>query len=200
MVSCAVSMLAMWCSLVACVDEWAQERARVELSVRRGQGTMFFTHVHKGGGTTMCAIARATGMTTQKNVPKSGSWAGHNCNPTFEDAFASSKGLPEEAIRYASRMRGSTGRSLFYALEGRLPSALAFGTSPAGHVEHSAVPGVSAKVPAGQSRQSASVVCSAALVPASLRYVPAGHCAQLAWPVVLVYSPAAWVAMWYEER
>ena len=71
------------------------------------------------------------------------------------------------------------------------PSALALGTSPAGHVEHSAVPGVSAKVPAGQSRQSASVVCSAALVPASLRYVPAGHCAQLAWPVVLVYSPAA---------
>ena len=126
-------------SSTAVVGAWAGERARVEAWVRGGNGTVSFLHVHKGGGTTMCSLARANGMVTQKNVPHSGAWAGHNCNPTKEDVFAASKGLPEAAVAFAARMRrtgavraaasrGPRARSLFYANEGRAPAALAFGS------------------------------------------------------------------------
>ena len=91
----------------------------------------------------LCELARANGMRTQRNVAHSAAWAGHNCNPTKEDAFDANKGLPEAAVAYAARMRGSGaaagvvregapalggGGSFFFANEGRLPAALAFGS------------------------------------------------------------------------
>lgn len=130
-------------ALASASDPWAAEKARVEDWVRRGKGTISFLHVHKGGGTTMCELARANGMRTQRNVAHSAAWAGHNCNPTKEDAFDANKGLPEAAVAYAARMRGSGpaagvvregaaalggGGSFFFANEGRLPAALAFGS------------------------------------------------------------------------
>ena len=130
-------------ALASASDPWAAEKARVEDWVRRGRGTISFLHVHKGGGTTMCELARANGMRTQRNVAHSAAWAGHNCNPTKEDAFDANKGLPEAALAYAARMRGSGpaagvvregaaalggGGSFFFANEGRLPAALAFGS------------------------------------------------------------------------
>ena len=130
-------------ALASASDPWAAEKARVEDWVRRGRGTISFLHVHKGGGTTMCELARANGMRTQRNVAHSAAWAGHNCNPTKEDAFDANKGLPEAAVAYAARMRGSGaaagvvregapalggGGSFFFANEGRLPAALAFGS------------------------------------------------------------------------
>ena len=130
-------------ALASASDPWAAEKARVEDWVRRGKGTISFLHVHKGGGTTMCELARANGMRTQRNVAHSAAWAGHNCNPTKEDAFDANKGLPEAALAYAARMRGSGpaagvvregaaalggGGSFFFANEGRLPAALAFGS------------------------------------------------------------------------
>ena len=133
-----------WASL-ACLasvvrpDAWREEKARVEASVRTGKGAISFLHVHKGGGTTMCALARANGMRTQKDTHKA-SWAGKNCNPAQEDLFDANKGLPEAAVAYAERMMGpgpragtthagvaALGRSFFYANEGRLPGALAYG-------------------------------------------------------------------------
>ena len=130
-------------ALASASDPWAAEKARVEDWVRRGKGTISFLHVHKGGGTTMCELARANGMRTQRNVAHSAAWAGHNCNPTKEDAFDANKGLPEAAVAYAARMRGpgpaagvvregaaapGGGGSFFFANEGRLPAALAFGS------------------------------------------------------------------------
>lgn len=104
--------------------EFAAEKARVEAAVRARHGTVFFMHVHKGGGTTICNLAKQSKVMVPA-MAQSSSWMGKNCNPKAEDRRRAWEAAPSELVAYA---RTSHPRVLnFYAIECRLPATLPWG-------------------------------------------------------------------------
>ena len=95
-------------------DPYVAEKARVEAWVRVGNGTLLFMHVHKGGGSTVCSMARASGM----RIPTpetSGGWMGKNCNPRKRDKYRSWQARPDDMVAYARTHRPEPVQ--FYAIE-----------------------------------------------------------------------------------
>ena len=73
---------------------------RVEKWVRAGKGVLLFMHVHNGGGSTACNMARPSGM----RIPTpetSGSWVDQKCNPHTRDKYRSWQAWPDDMVEYA---------------------------------------------------------------------------------------------------
>lgn len=111
-----------WAWFPVWADPFAAEKRKVELAVREGRGTIYFTHIHKGGGTTICSLAKVNNMRVPPEET-SAAWTGKNCNPRREDFNRALYSLPSTQAAYASELRVT-----FYANEWRLPAALSFGT------------------------------------------------------------------------
>lgn len=71
------------------MDKLKQERDK---NVRRRTGQMFFHHIHKAGGTTLCAVAKHNLVCDMSKLPKKKDW-NTNCVPrgTFCIALPPSK-------------------------------------------------------------------------------------------------------------
>ena len=87
---------------------------RVEKWVRAGKGVLLFMHVHNGGGSTACNMARPSGM----RIPTpetSGSWVDQKCNPHTRDKYRSWQAWPDDMVEYARTHRLAPVQ--FYAIE-----------------------------------------------------------------------------------
>jgi hypothetical protein len=77
--------------------------------------------VHKAGGTTICALAKANKMRIPPEA-KSKGWMGKNCNPRKVDKPTAWEGTVAEQLRYQKRENIN-----FLAIEMALPAQLAWG-------------------------------------------------------------------------
>ena len=69
-------------------DVHAAEKGSVEAAARARNGTVFFVHLRKCGGSTMCALAKRAALRVpapSKTGKDKGSIFGKNCNPAWAD-------------------------------------------------------------------------------------------------------------------
>lgn len=102
-------------------DEFRDEKRAVDERVRNGNGAIYFVHVHKAGGTTVCTMAKMNKMRVPA-VEKSKKWMGKNCNPRFADKQNAWLGSAEDLVQYSRREKFR-----FMAIEMILPPELAWG-------------------------------------------------------------------------
>lgn len=69
-----------WAQTSDCVDLLRRSKLESVLRARRRQVPIFFKHIHKAGGTTLCAVASANVFTEWRSLPNVQNW-GTDCVP-----------------------------------------------------------------------------------------------------------------------
>ena len=95
----------------AAMTLWEGERGRVDGWARGDNGTVLFVHVHKGGGSTICAMAQGSDVRIPPPETSRG-WMGKNCNPRKVDKWRAWQAPPDVMVQYARRLGVQ-----FYAIE-----------------------------------------------------------------------------------